>query len=67
MNIRTRKFLGTVLLVVFLAAYAIFIMALAASQIIGSSRLIEGLFFLVAGLAWVIPAGMLVKWMQRPD
>jgi len=24
-------------------------------------------FFLTAGLAWVIPAGLLIRWMQRPD
>lgn len=67
MNVRTRKFIGTVVLIVFLSAYAILVMALAASQIIGTSRLIEGLFFFIAGLAWVVPAGFLIKWMQKPD
>lgn len=55
------------MLIVFLSAYAILVMALAASQIIGTSRLIEGLFFFIAGLAWVVPAGFLIKWMQKPD
>ena len=67
MKIRARKFVGTVVLVVFLIAYAFFVMGLAATQIVGSSGFVEVLFFLVAGLAWVIPAGLLVKWMQRPD
>lgn len=67
MSIRMRKFIGTVALVLFLAGYAIVAMAFGASKIIGSSALYEGLYFLIAGLAWVIPAGFLVKWMQRPD
>jgi len=24
-------------------------------------------FYLTAGLAWVIPAALLIRWMQRPD
>ncbi len=24
-------------------------------------------FYVVAGLLWVVPAGWLVKWMQKPD
>jgi hypothetical protein len=25
------------------------------------------IYFFVAGLAWTIPAGLLIRWMQRPD
>jgi hypothetical protein len=25
------------------------------------------LYYVIAGLGWVIPAGLLIKWMQRPD
>jgi hypothetical protein len=24
-------------------------------------------YFVVAGLLWVIPAGLLIRWMQRSD
>jgi Protein of unknown function (DUF2842) len=24
-------------------------------------------YFVTAGLAWIIPAGLLIRWMQRPD
>jgi hypothetical protein len=24
-------------------------------------------YFLVAGVAWVVPVGLLIRWMQRPD
>lgn len=67
MKLRTRKFIGTIALLLFLVVYAVFAMAFGASRIVGSSSLAEGLYFLVAGLVWVVPAGFLVKWMQRPD
>ena len=67
MKIRTRKFLGTVTLIIFIAIYSLVAMAFAASRVVGASPLAEVGFFLVAGLGWVIPAGILVRWMQRPD
>lgn len=67
MNMRARKLVGTIALVAFLVAYAVFAMALGASRIVGSSSFYEGVYFLFAGLVWVIPAGFLVRWMQRPD
>jgi hypothetical protein len=67
MTLRTRKFIGTVVLVFFLAAYALVAMAFGASRIVGASGIAQVIYFLVAGLAWVIPAGLLVRWMQRPD
>jgi len=67
MNVRTRKLVGTIALVVFLVVYAVLAMALGASRIVGSSSFYEGIYFLVAGLAWVIPAGFVVRWMQSPD
>ncbi len=27
----------------------------------------ETLYYIVAGLAWVLPAAVIVSWMQRPD
>ncbi len=67
MKIRTRKFIGTIILMLFLAVYALAAMAFAASQIVGGSYLSQVIYFFVAGLAWVLPAGLLVRWMQRPD
>jgi Protein of unknown function (DUF2842) len=67
MRQRQRKFIGTVILIVFLAAYALLAMGVAAIVLPKASRLAEFLFYLVSGLVWVIPAGALVWWMQRPD
>lgn len=67
MSLRARKFVGTIVLLVFLAVYAMVAMALGASQIVIESKYAQGFYFLIAGLLWVLPAGLLVRWMQRPD
>jgi Protein of unknown function (DUF2842) len=66
MTIRTRKLVGSVLLVVFLAVYALLAMVAATAVPINSNKLAELLYFIVAGTIWVIPAGILIKWMQKP-
>ncbi len=67
MTMRTRKFIGAITLLVYLVTYSIIAMAFGASQIVGGSNLIQVLYFLAAGLVWIIPAGLLIRWMQRPD
>jgi len=39
-------------------------MALAQSPVIKTNGLIEVIYYVVAGLGWVLPAMPLVKWMQ---
>ena len=53
--------------VTFLAVYSIAAMAFGASRIVGESHMAQVIYFFVAGLAWIIPAGLLIRWMQRPD
>jgi hypothetical protein len=42
-------------------------MTVAAAKLPGTSGLTQFLFHLVAGLIWVLPAGALIYWMQKPD
>jgi hypothetical protein len=42
-------------------------MTVASAKLPGSPGWVELAFFVVAGLIWVIPAGALVVWMQKPD
>lgn len=67
MTIRMRKFIGTIFLVLFLIVYALVAMALGASKVVGGPYIVQVIYFLVAGLAWIIPAGILIRWMARPD
>ena len=66
MGKRTRKLIGTALLVVFVPVYALSITVIAGMVLPGRSTLAQTLFFLVTGLLWVLPAGVIITWMVRP-
>ena len=67
MTIRTRKLVGAIALILFLAIYALAAMMAAIVLQVSESKVVELIYYPVAGLLWVPPAMWLVKWMQRPD
>ncbi len=67
MSSRTRKLVGTVILTIFLTIYALIAMMVAIILQVNASKLVEVLYYVIAGLAWVVPAGAIVWWMQKPD
>jgi Protein of unknown function (DUF2842) len=67
MGARTRKFIGTAVLVIVLPVYCLVVMATAGQLLAGASTLVLTLFFLVTGLIWVLPAMALVSWMLAVD
>ncbi|MET0640743.1 MAG: DUF2842 domain-containing protein [Hyphomicrobium sp.] len=68
MTQRKRKLVGTVALLLFVAVYAVLAVAVAVVlQVRNVSTVAELGYYAVAGLLWVIPAGWLISWMQRPD
>jgi len=67
LNQRMRKLVGTVLLLVFIAVYALLAMLVAVVLQVSTAKWVELAYYVVAGIAWVIPAGALVWWMQKPD
>jgi hypothetical protein len=66
MHVRTRKLVGAVVLLLFLVIYAVAVASIGAGHITEASPLLQLLYFVVAGLAWVLPAGLLLRWMARP-
>ena len=64
---RLRKFVGSIVLVLFISLYALTAMTVAAAKLPGTSGWTQLVYFLVAGLLWVVPSLPLVAWMQRPD
>jgi hypothetical protein len=46
---------------------ALLAMALAQSAVVKTNGLIEVIYYIVAGLGWVLPAMPLIRWMSRPD
>jgi hypothetical protein len=67
MRMRTRKLIGTFALLLLAAVWALLAMALAQSALTDINGLVAAIYYLVAGLGWVLPAMPLVKWMVRPD
>jgi len=67
MHVRTRKLIGSVLLLIFLPVYVTAAVMIGANHVVVAPAWVEFAYFLAAGLLWVIPAALLVKWMQRPD
>jgi hypothetical protein len=62
-----RKLIGTVALLALVICWALFAMALAQGRVGALPAYGQVLAYLFLGLAWVIPAGALIWWMQRPD
>lgn len=68
MRMRTRKFIGTVVMTAFVAVYALVAMALAqARPLQESSPPVQIIAYAIIGFAWILPLMPLIRWMQRPD
>jgi hypothetical protein len=47
--------------------WALLAMAFAQFALRSAHGLVVGLYYVIAGLGWVLPAMPLVRWMSRPD
>jgi hypothetical protein len=67
MPIRLRKLVGAIALLVLVTVWALLAMAVAQFPAIKDNGVLEVLYYVVAGLGWVLPAMPLISWMLRPD
>ncbi len=67
MTIRTRKFFGTIALLVLVVVWSLLGMTIAQTPWLANSGLLQAIFYVVAGLGWVLPAMPIISWMSRPD
>lgn len=58
-----RSFIGAILLLVYIIVYALLVMAFSASRINGSTY--EGLFYVIAGFAWLPVAMWIISFMAK--
>jgi Protein of unknown function (DUF2842) len=63
--IRLRKLIGAVALLALVIIWALLAMALAQTILTSVSGFVAAIYYLVAGLGWVLPAMPLVRWMSR--
>lgn len=66
MPLRLKKLIGMILLVTLVIVYALFAMTVAVTRLAESGAAAHLLFFILSGLAWVLPAMLIVKWMAGP-
>ena len=66
MSIRARKLIGTVALLLLVAVWSLLTMALAQSALTDINGWVAAIFYIVAGLGWVLPAMPLISWMVKP-
>ena len=67
MTIRKRKLIGTIALLVLVIVWSLLGMTIAQTPWLAASKLAQAIFYVVAGLGWVLPAMPLISWMSRPD
>ena len=65
MSVRIRKLIGVFALFVLVTVWALAAMAIAQFPPIFGNPWIAGLYYLVAGIGWVLPAMPLIKWMSK--
>ncbi len=66
MPIKTRKLFGTIALLIFIIVYVLLAMSVAiVLQVRGVGPLGELAYYVLAGLIWVLPAGLIVQWMAK--
>jgi hypothetical protein len=66
MRIRTRKFLGGFLILAVLVAYSLVAMVVGAQLALEWPEPARIAFFAAAGLLWLPPVMLIVRWMARP-
>src|SRR3954466_2179609 len=66
MTIRTRKFFGTIALLALVVVWSLLGMTIAQTPWLANSGLLQAIFYVVAGLGWVLPAMPIVSWMSPP-
>lgn len=64
---RLRKFIGTVLMVVLVLVWALGAMALAQGRVTVLPAYLQFVAYVILGIGWIFPAGVLVRWMQKHD
>lgn len=62
-----RKLVGTIVLLVFLVVYIAIAGAIGSGRIAEANGFVQFAYFLMAGLLWVVPAALLIRWMAKPD
>jgi hypothetical protein len=62
---RTKKLIGTVVILVWLVVYALIAMSVGVRVLPHANGAIAFLYYLLAGTIWALPVGLMFPWMMR--
>lgn len=65
MSPRTKKFIGTLIMLIWIPVYAVIAMIVALKILPHASGLVAFLYYAIAGTLWIIPIGLMFPWMNR--
>jgi len=67
MHTRTKKLIGTVLIVAIAILYALVSTTIAAAKLADAHWTVHLVYFVVSGFLWVVPAMFIITWMMKPS
>ncbi|OCW56759.1 DUF2842 domain-containing protein [Hoeflea olei] len=66
MPVRLRKFIGTLIIIVLVVVYALVANTIATYKLAESQWYVHLAYFLFTGLLWIVPAMLVIRWMEGP-
>ncbi|MCA1489940.1 DUF2842 domain-containing protein [Sinorhizobium alkalisoli] len=66
MPVRLRKLIGTILIIILVITYALAAVTFASLLLGASAWWAHLLYFFFTGLLWILPAMLIIKWMEKP-
>jgi hypothetical protein len=62
---RIKKLIGAIVMLVWIAIYALIAMGVAVHVLPHASGLVAFLYYAIAGTLWIVPIGLMLPWMNR--
>ena len=66
MTLRQKKLIGAVLLLALVIVWSLTAVAVAQAPVLAKSFALQMLYYVIAGMGWIVPAMPLIKWMSTP-
>ena len=60
---RLKRLIGAIVILVFVIVYALVAAFVGDAVVASTPRLVQILYFAVAGLIWIVPVGLVIRWM----
>ena len=65
MPVRVKKLIGIFVILVLVFLYALFATAFASAYLGDAGGFVHLVYFVLTGFLWVVPAMLLIRWMER--